>query len=99
MKNRTLWTRLGLVVFCGALLVSAIQIGRQNVFSDQKTQSVVKESTLVSAAGEGEESTVTLTAEEAVSTDKTESVHVKAKPDGTPEEIRVAVRQSLIKPA
>lgn len=91
MKNRTLWTRLGLAVFCGALLVSGIQIGRQNVFSDQKTQSVVQESTLVSAAGEGEESTVTLTAEEAVSTDKTESVHVKAKPDGTPEEITVDV--------
>lgn len=91
MKNRTLWMRLGLAVFCGALLVSGIQIGRQNVFSDQKTQSVVKESTLVSAAGEGEESTVTLTAEEAVSTDKTESVHVKAKPDGTPEEITVDV--------
>ena len=91
MKNRTLWTRLGLAVFCGALLVSGIQIGRQNVFSDQKTQSVVQESTLVSAAGEGEESTVTLTAEEAVNTDKTESVHVKAKPDGTPEEITVDV--------
>ena len=91
MKNRTLWTRLGLAVFCGALLVSGIQIGRQNVFSDQKTQSVVQESTLVSAAGEGEESTVTLTADEAVSGEKTESVHVKAKPDGTPEEITVDV--------
>ena len=91
MKNRTLWTRLGLLVFCGALLVSGIQIGRQNVFSDQKTQSVVQESTLVSAAGEGEESTVTLTADEAVSGEKTESVHVKAKPDGTPEEITVDV--------
>ena len=91
MKNRTLWTRLGLIVFCGTLLVSGIQIGRQNVFSDQKTQSVVQESTLVSAAGEGEESTVTLTADEAVSGEKTESVHVKAKPDGTPEEIAVEV--------
>lgn len=91
MKNRTLWTRLGLLVFCGTLLVSGIQIGRQNVFSDRKTQSVVQESTLVSAAGEGEESTVTLTADEAVSGEKTESVHVKAKPDGTPEEIAVEV--------
>ena len=91
MKNRTLWTRLGLLVFCGTLLVSGIQIGRQNVFSDRKTQSVVQESTLVSAAGEGEESTVTLTADEAVSGEKTESVHVKAKPDGTPEEITVDV--------
>lgn len=91
MKNRTLWTRLGLLVFCGTLLVSGIQIGRQNVFSDRKTQSVVQESTLVSAAGEGEESTVTLTADEAASGEKTESVHVKAKPDGTPEEITVDV--------
>ena len=91
MKNRTLWMRLGLLVFCGTLLVSGIQIGRQNVFSDQKTQSVVQESALVSAAGEGEESTVTLTAEEAVGGEKTESVHVKAKPDGTPEEITVDV--------
>lgn len=91
MKNRTLWTRLGLLVFCGTLLVSGIQIGRQNVFSDRKTQSVVQESTLVSAAGEGEESTVTLTADEAVSGEKTESVHVKARPDGTPEEIAVEV--------
>ena len=91
MKNRTLWTRLGLLVFCGTLLVSGIQIGRQNVFSDRKTQSVVQESTLVSAAGEGEESTVTLTADEAVSGEKTESVYVKAKPDGTPEEITVDV--------
>ena len=91
MKNRTLWTRLGLVVFCGALLVSSIQIGRQNVFSDQKAQSVVQESTLDSAVGESEESTVTLTADKAVSGDKTESVHVKAKPDGTPEEITVDV--------
>lgn len=91
MKNRTLWTRLGLAVFCGALLVSGIQIGRQNVFSDQKTQSVVQESALVSAAGEDEESTVTLAADEAVSGEKTESVHVKAKPDGTPEEITVDV--------
>ena len=91
MKNRTLWTRLGLVVFCGALLVSGIQIGRQNVFSDQKAQSVVQESTLDSAVGESEESTVTLTADKAVSGDKTESVHVKAKPDGTPEEITVDV--------
>ena len=91
MKNRTLWTRLGLLVFCGTLLVSGIQICRQNVFSDRKTQSVVQESTLVSAAGEGEESTVTLTADEAVSGEKTESVHVKAKPDGTPEEITVDV--------
>ncbi len=91
MKNRTLWTRLGLVVFCGALLVSGIQIGRQNVFSDQKAQSVVQESTTASAAGEGEENTVTLAADKAVSGDKTESVHVKAKPDGTPEEITVDV--------
>lgn len=91
MKNRTLWTRLGLIVFCGTLLVSGIQICRQNVFSDQKTQSVVQESTLVSATGEGEESTVTLAADEAVGGEKTESVHVKAKPDGTPEEIAVEV--------
>ena len=91
MKNRTLWTRLGLVVFCGALLVSGIQIGRQNVFSDQKAQSVVQESTTATTAGEGEESMVTLTADKAVSGDKTESVHVKAKPDGTPEEITVDV--------
>lgn len=90
MKNRTVWTKLGVAVLCTALVVAGGRAGSRMVFSDNKTALAVQESPVSTAEEILPEKTVEKDTE-VYGSDKSESVHVKAAADGTPEEITVDV--------
>lgn len=93
MKNQIVRIKLGLAVFCGALLIPCLVLGTKTaVPGSEKTESVVS-STVETAGDETAQKIVNrLDEQQAVAAkDKTESVHVKATADGTPEEITVDV--------